>query len=115
MKNSGKKVVAAVVIVAAVVVAAVLMSLRDVEDFHDKYAGVDLNVDVEGMEREGSYSGYLNAHKDAAYSTVSVDVDLFDYTAAGDGQVEKVTEYEGAQEALYTGTGSYVSWNVDVP
>ncbi len=115
MKNSGKKVITAVVIVAAVVLVAVLMSLRDVEDFHDKYAGVDLSVDVEGMEREGTYTGYLNAHKDAAYSTVSVEVDLFDYAASGDGQVEKLTQYEGADEALYTGTGSYVSWEVDIP
>lgn len=115
MKNSGKKVITAVVIVAAVVLVAVLMSLRDVEDFHDKYAGVDLSVDVEGMEREGTYTGYLNAHKDAAYSTVSVEVDLFDYAASGDGQVEKLTQYEGVDEALYTGTGSYVSWEVDIP
>lgn len=115
MKNSGKKVITAVAIVAAVVLAVVLMSLRDVEDFHDKYAGVDLNADVEGMEREGSYSGYLNAHKDAPYSTTGVEVDLFDYKASGDGQVEKVTQYEGEAEALYTGTGSYVSWEVDVP
>lgn len=115
MKNSGKKVIIAVVVVAAVVLIAVLMSLRGVEDFHDKYAGVDLNVDVEGMEREGTYSGYLNAHKDAAYATEGVEVDLFDYTASGDGQVEKVTQYEGVDEALYTGTGSYVSWEVDIP
>ncbi|MDE5590996.1 MAG: extracellular solute-binding protein [Acetatifactor sp.] len=115
MKSSVKKVITAVAVVAALVLIAVLMSLRGVEDYHDKYAGVDLNTDVEGMEREGTYTGYLNAHADAVYSTQSVEVDLFDYTASGDGEVNRVTQYEGVDEALYTETGSYVSWKVDVP
>ncbi|MDE6640614.1 MAG: extracellular solute-binding protein [Acetatifactor sp.] len=115
MKSSVKKVITAVAVVAALVLIAVLVSLRGVEDFHDKYAGVDLNTDVEGMEREGTYTGYLNAHADAVYSAQSVEVDLFDYTASGDGEVNRVTQYEGVDEALYTETGSYVSWKVDVP
>lgn len=115
MKSSGKKVVLALGGVIAVVLVLVLMSLRDVEDFHDKYAGADLNADIEGMEREGTYSGYLNAHADAVYASESVEVDLFDYTASGDGEVKKVTDYEGVDEALYTDTGSYVSWEINVP
>lgn len=118
MKNSVKsvkKVIIAVVAVAAVILVAVLMSMREVKDFHDKYAGVDLNTDVEGMERSGTYTGYLNDHAGAVYASESVDVDLFDYTASGDGKVEKVTDYEGVDEALYTDTGSYVSWKVNIP
>lgn len=115
MKSSVKKAIVAAAVVAALVLVAVLMSLRGVEDFHDKYAGVDLNADVEGMEREGTYSGYLNNHAGAAYSAQDIEVDLFDYTASGDGEVKKVTDYEGVSEALYTDTGSYVSWEVDVP
>lgn len=115
MKSSVKKAIVAVAVVAAFVLIAVLMSLRGVEDYHDKYAGTDLNTDVVGMEREGTYTGYLNAHANAAYSTQSVEVDLFEYTASGSGEVKKVTQYEGVDEALYTEAGSYVTWTVDVP
>lgn len=115
MKSSVKKAIVAVAVVAAVVLIAVIMSLQGVEDFHDKYAGVDLSTDVEGMERTGTYTGYLKAHADAAYSAQSVEVDLFDYNIDDRGEVRKVTNYEGAPEALYTGADSYVSWKVDVP
>lgn len=115
MKSSVKKAIVAVAVVAVVVLIAVLMSLQGVEDFHDKYAGVDLTTDVEGMEREGTYSGYLKAHADAAYSTRDVEVDLFDYNIDDRGEIEKLSNYEGAAEALYTGADSYVSWKVDVP
>lgn len=113
MKGSVKKVLVTVGVIGAVAVIAGLMSLRDVEDFHEKYEGYDLTTDVEGMEREGTYTGYLNAHADAAYSTQSVEVDLFDYAAEGDVEVYK--NYEGVDKALYTGTSSVVTWKVNVP
>lgn len=115
MKSSVKKAIVAVAVVAVVVLIAVIMSLQGVEDFHDKYAGVDLSTDVEGMERTGTYTGYLKAHAGAAYSTQNIEVDLFDYNIDNRGEIEKVTNYEGVSEALYTGTESYVSWKVDVP
>ena len=115
MKSSVKKAIVAAAVVVAIVVVAVIMSLRDVEDFHDKYAGVDLDTDVEGMERAGTYSGYLNEHAGAACPAQNIEVDLFDYTDSEGGEVKKVTDYEGVAEALYTETGSYVSWEVDVP
>lgn len=115
MRSSVKKAIVAVAVVAAVVLIAVIMSLQGVEDFHDKYAGVDLTTDVEGMERAGTYTGYLKAHAGAAYSTQSVEVDLFDYNIDDRGEIRKVTNYEGVPEALYTGTDSYVSWRIDVP
>ena len=115
MKSSVKKVIVAVAVVAVIALIAVLMSLRGVEDFHDKYAGVDLSTDVEGMEKEGTYAGYLKAHSGAAYSTKDIEVDLFSFNASGDGKVEKVTNYEGAPEALYTETGSFVTWEIEVP
>ena len=113
MKSSVKKVLVAVIVVVAIVLAFVLMSMRDVEDFHDKYAGVDLTADVTGMEREGTYSGYLNDHADAVYSDQSAEIDLFDYEAEGDVTVYQ--DYEGAEKALYTGSGSVVTWHVNVP
>lgn len=113
MKSSVKKALVAVGIIAAVVVVGVLMSLRGVEDFHEKYEGQDLTADVEGMERTGTYTLYLLDHQDAARSAQSVEVDLFDYTAEGEAEV--YSDYQGADKALYTGTGSLVTWEIDVP
>lgn len=114
MKNSVvKKGIIAAVAVVAVVVMAVLMSLRGIEDFHEKYEGADLSTDVAGMERSGTYTGYLHDHEGAAYAAQDVEVDLLDYTAEGD--VKVVSDFEGVSQALYTETGSMVSWKVDVP
>lgn len=113
MKSSVKKAVVAAIIIVVIAVVAVLMSLRDVEDFHEKYEGFDLTTDVEGMEREGTYTGYLNAHADASNSGESVEVDLLDCESTG--QVEVYNNYEGADQALFTDTGSTVTWSVKVP
>ncbi len=108
-----KKIIIALVAVAAIAAIIILVSMRGVEDFHEKYEGVDLTVDVEGMEREGTYTGYLNSHMDAAYPAQNIDVDLFKYESTGD--VEVYDDYEGVEKALFTGTGSTVTWNVNVP
>ncbi len=93
----------------------VLLSLGKKEDFHEKYAGVDLTVEVEGMERTGTYSGYLNAHSGVADGAAAIDVDLFNYTSDGVGEVEVYTDFEGASKALYTAAQSNVTWTVNVP
>lgn len=113
MKNSVKKVIVAAAVAAAVVLVAVFASLGGVEDFHDKYEGADLTAGVEGMEREGTYTEYLNSHGDAAYCRKSAEADLFDYDSTG--EVEVYNDYEGADRALYTGAGSLVTWKINVP
>lgn len=115
MGNSvrNKRIAIAAVAVAVVALMIILITMRDVEDFHDKYAGADLTVDVEGMERQGTYTGYLNSHMDAACPDRSIDVDLFQYESTG--EVEVRNDYEGADQVLFTGTGSQVTWKVDVP
>ena len=113
VKNKKEKVIIAAVAVAVIVVIVILFSLRGVENFYDKYAGVDLTADVEGMEREGTYTGYLNTHADASYPDGTVEVDLFNYDSTGD--VEVYNDYEGVDTALYTGTGSLVTWKINVP
>ena len=67
MKSSVKKVIVAACVVAVIAVIAILLSMRDVEDFHEKYAGTDLSMEIAGMEREGTYTGYLNDHANHAY------------------------------------------------
>ncbi len=113
MKNSAKKIVVGVVVVAVVALFAFFILHDTVENFSDKYAGADLTKDVEGMEREGTYSGYLLAHGDAAYPGQDVDIDLFGYSDASD--VEVYENYEGEEKALYTGSGSTATWQVEVP
>ena len=113
MKGSIKKVIIAVVIVAAVVGLLVLLSMRKVDDFHDKYAGVDLSKDVEGMERTGTYTGYINEHADAALADEDVDIDIFNYSSTGD--VSVYTDFEGVEKALFTEVDSSVTFNVNVP
>ena len=113
MKGSIKKAIIAVVIVAACVLLLVLLSMRKVEDFHEKYAGVDLNQDVEGMERAGTYAGYMNSHADAALAKEDVDIDIFNYSSTGDVSVYE--NYEGVDKALFTEVDSTVAFDVNVP
>ena len=113
MKGSVKKVGAGVVVVAAIAGIAFALSQNEVEDFHEKYAGYDLTSDVAGMERAGTYTGYLLQHADAKYPDTSVDVDLFDYLSGGG--VTEYTSYEGESNVLYTDMDSTVTWKVNVP
>ena len=113
MKNSAKKIIVGVIIVAAAALFAFFILRDTVENFSDKYAGADLTRDVAGMEREGTYTGYLLAHEDAAYPGQDVDIDLFEYSdAAG---VEACENYEGEAKVLLTESGSTVTWQVEVP
>lgn len=110
-KNIKILIVIAVMIVIAII--AFILSLQGAEDFHEKYAGTDLTRDVEGMERVGTYTGYLNEHADAQDMTCEAEIDLFDY--ASSGKVEVYTNYEGTDKALFTDTDSSVSFHVQVP
>ena len=113
MKSSVKKIIVTVVVVAAIALVFFLMSMREVEDFHDKYAGADLNTDVEGMERTGTYTGYLNDHADAVRPAQNIEVDLYNYESTG--SVEVYNDYHGEAKALFTDTNSLVTWKVNVP
>ncbi len=111
VRNKRIAIAAVAVVVAALVVALIMM--RGVEDFHDKYAGADLTADVKGMEREDTYTGYLNDHAGAAHPAQSAEVNLYDYEA--EGGVEVYSDYEGEEKALFTDTDSKVTWKVNVP
>ena len=47
MNDFLKKVLITIAVLAAFTLICVLLAMRDVEDFHDKYEGVDLTSDVE--------------------------------------------------------------------
>ena len=65
MNKTVKKLLILIGVIAAFAVFCILLSLRGVETFEDKYAGHDLTADAEGAVREGTYTRYLNAHADA--------------------------------------------------
>lgn len=113
MNKTVKKLLILIGAVAVFVVFCMLLNLRGVETFEDKYAGHDLTADAEGAVREGTYTRYLNAHADAARPQTEVALDLFAYTA--DGGVEVYNDYEGVEKSLFTDTKSLVTWEVEVP
>ena len=113
MRKNIKKILIIVAVIVIVAIIAFILSLQGAEDFHEKYAGTDLTRDVEGMERAGTYTGYLNEHADARDMTCEAEIDLFDYTSAG--TVEVYTNYEGTDKALFTDTDSSVSFHVQIP
>lgn len=108
-----KKILIVIAVMIVIAIIAFILSLQGAEDFHEKYAGTDLTRDVEGMERVGTYTGYLNEHADAHDMTCEAEIDLFDY--ASSGKVEVYTNYEGTDKALFTDTDSSVSFHVQVP
>lgn len=113
MRKNIKKILIVIAVMIVIAIIAFILSLQGAEDFHEKYAGTDLTRDVEGMERAGTYTGYLNEHADARDMTCEAEIDLFDYTSAG--TVEVYTNYEGTDKALFTDTDSSVSFHVQVP
>ncbi|MCR5656563.1 extracellular solute-binding protein [Butyrivibrio sp. FC2001] len=114
MKKTSRTLLIVVGVVAAIAVICVLLSMRGIETFHDKYEGTDLTKDVEGMERTGTYTNYLNGHADTDRPSESIDVDVLDVES--EGEVHEEGNPEGdVEKALYTGTGSKVTWKVNVP
>lgn len=113
MRKNIKKILIIVAVIVIVAIIAFILSLQGAEDFHEKYAGTDLTRDVEGMERVGTYTGYLNEHMDAQDMTCEAEINLFDYTSTG--TVEVYTNYEGTDKALFTDTDSSVSFHVQIP
>ena len=76
MKKNVRNAIIAIVAVAAIVVICIILSHRKVEDFHNKYEGVNLEEDVAGAERTGTYTQYISSHEDAALPEQDIEVDL---------------------------------------
>lgn len=114
-KKSLKKLIIFLAVVAAFVLLFVILSLVKVDNFAEKYEGHDLSKDIAGMERQGTYTGYLNDHADATEPSEGVVVDIFNYKSEGDAEVSVVNNYEGVDKALFTDIDSTVSFDVNVP
>jgi hypothetical protein len=79
MNKTLKKILIVLGVLAAIVCLCLVLTRREKKDFHEKYAGVDLTTEVEGMERVGAYTGYLNAHQDAKKPSEDITVDVMNY------------------------------------
>ncbi len=113
MKDSVKKLLLLGSVAAVIGLIYFVKALTAVEDFHHKYEGTDLTVDVEGAVREGTYSRYLNAHKDAICPKGEVEIAVTDYILGENVKVHST--YEGATNVLYTEGDSKVIWQVEIP
>ena len=113
MKGWIKKTIIAVIAVAVVAGLVALLTMKKVENFSEKYANTDLNRQIAGYERTGTYGGYLLDHANAKLAEKDVEIDLFNY--ASEGEVSVDSSYEGVDKALYTGYNSSVTFSVDVP
>ncbi len=114
MRRSRKKLLITAIVVAVIAVICVVMSTRPVQNFEEKYAGVDLEQDIAGVERQGTYSKYLSAHANAAYPQTGVEVDLYNYTVDA-GEASVVNDFHGESQALSTESDSKVTFTVEVP
>ena len=113
MKDSVKKLLIFVGAIAAFIVVCLLLNLRGAKTFHEKYEGQNLDVDIVGAQRVGTYSGYLKEHANAAKPKQDVSVGIYDYSAKG--KVEVVSNYSGASQALLMDADSVVTWKVNIP
>ncbi len=113
MKDSVRKLLILLAGIVAVVTLIALMNTGSIENFEEKYAGVDLTADAAGAVREGTYSRYLKKHQQGAYPTEDIEVKLDEYEDATG--VEMKSSYEGESDVLYTDSDSSVTWKVNVP
>ena len=113
MNKTGTKILIGVLVAAAVAGAGIAMSMNRVESFAYKYADTDLTQDVVGLKREGTYGGYLAEHEGGQEAEASVDLDLFAYDS--EGTVEVRENFYDEEKALFTDTGSVVTWTADIP
>ena len=108
-----KKLLPAFILILIAAAVLVFVFRRETENFSEKYEGADLTADHLGLERKGTYTGYLDMHKETVFPQKTADIDLFTFTGSKEASV--VENYEGADKALFTDTGSLVTWEVDVP
>ncbi|MDE7060780.1 MAG: ABC transporter substrate-binding protein, partial [Lachnospiraceae bacterium] len=83
------------------------------DNYHDKYAGYDLDSDVQGVSRDSTYAKYLQLYGEKAKPSVDVEVDLFHYTDATG--ISVMEGYEGEDKVLHMEDEAKVSWQVDIP
>ena len=102
-------------IVAFVLIIVVWKMLaKGADSYKDKYDGVDLSADIEGIGREDTYVKYLQKYEGKDSPMNVVDVDLFNYTSASTG-VTVVNDIGGEAKAVESAEDGFIEWDVDIP
>ena len=113
MPGKRKKVIlTAVVIVVAVAAFIIYRRMSEPDNYYDKYAGYDLDSDVQGVSRDGTYAKYLQQYENAARPASDIEVDVFGYTDGTNVSVQ--TDYEGEAKVLVTEDDSSVLGRPDL-
>ncbi|MCQ2506253.1 MAG: extracellular solute-binding protein [Lachnospiraceae bacterium] len=112
-KKSFKSFIPAICAIVLVVAIILISSIGREKDFSSKYKDVDLETDVEGLERGGTYSGYLKSHAGASTPSSEIKIDLMKYQ--DEKNIVTYKEYEGANNVLFTDEDSEVTFTVNVP
>lgn len=108
----GKRILSGIGIVAVGIVLCLLLFREKEINFHDKYMGKDLTQGIEGMEREDTYSKYVEKHADAMYPDTSAEIELAKYVS-GTG-VEMRHDIVDEKNVFCTEEKSGVTWELEV-
>ena len=101
-----------IIFVLIIVVWKALVAGKD--NYHDKYEGVDLTTDVEGIARDDTYLKYLQKYEGMASPELTVDVDIFSYLE-NSTEVTLLNDVDGEERAVQSGESGTIEWEVDIP
>jgi hypothetical protein len=112
--NKVKKIIIGLLLIFAIGITLVLIPRNDAKDYKEKYAdAANLNIDVGGIGREGTYAKYLEMHSNAARPNGNIEVDILNLVKSEETEI--LAEYEGMENVLYTSEDSYAEWQVNIP
>lgn len=111
-----KKIVTVPLCILAFVLIIVVWKLlvSGADNYHDKYEGADLSVDIDGIARDDTYAKYLDKYADQPMPEHEVEVDLFDYLPTSTG-VSLLNDIDGESQVLQSDETGYVEWDVEIP
>lgn len=113
MNDSVKKIILFGSLIVFVIGFYFIKNLNQEPDYRSKYEGYDLVADIEGIDREGTYSKYLSGVASANYPQKDVIVPIYDYIEGEN--VEEYRDYGEEAKALFTDDDSSITWDVEVP
>ena len=125
-----KKIITVLVVAAVIVAIALLITGGSTENFRSKYEGRNLEEDISGVGREGTYSAYLHSHDHinfkqlatrAVYPLVYEDIEnaededtkrAYKKERSADDALSSEPVRIGEYKALSTKAGGETRWNV---
>ncbi len=114
MKDRNQSILKIFTIGCVVLLGGWWLSADEVEDYSEKYAGIDLTANIEGIGREDTYSKYLEKYEDETKNvTTPMQINLMNTTGNTTG-VEHLAQYEGQSNIAMLSDESYAEWEFEV-